>query len=179
LDKYFDIIGDKKVSYALIPYNAVIQLKSRKEKVLKYNFNNLQAVLTYGESVILKDKLNSLLQYFDKIDLDNGINKKWPKGKTFYYPQDWASLFRFIKILLKPTFVNKKSKNCGFLTITESEKDVYKFYLEKDFFTAIEKCLEAVENIFSSDLAVWNDHEKKILGAIHHKLNKLSEEMDV
>lgn len=179
LDKYFDIVGDKKVSYALIPYNVVIQLKSRKEKVLKYNFDNLQAVLTYGESVILKDKLNSLLQYFDKIDLDNGINKRWPKGRTFYYPQDWTSLFRFIKILLKPTFVNKKSKNCGFLTITENEKDQYKFYLEKDFFTAIEKCLEVVERIFSSELAVWNDHEKEILESIHHKLNKLSEEMDV
>ena len=179
LDKYFDIVKDKKESYAVIPYHIIIQLKKRKERVLHYNFENLQSILMYKDTFILKDKLNSLLQYFDKINLDNGVNLKWSKGKILYYPEDWQVIFKYIKKILTPTLISKKTNKAGFLTLISVEDNQYKFYLEKDFFTAIEKCFESVEKLFSSELPVWNEQEKVILERIHHKLNNLSQEMDV
>ena len=178
-DKYFDIITEKKEKIALVPYNIIIQLKNQKERVLKYNFSNIRAKLLYKDKVILKDKLKSLVQYFDKIDLENGVNTKFPKTPLLYYPDDWNNLFASLNLLLKPTQVSHKSNKIGFLSLRNLGENNYEYYLEKDFFVAIEETLTSIEAIFDNDVVAWNDKEKKVIETVHHKLNKLSEEMDV
>ena len=39
--------------------------------------------------------------------------------------------------------------------------------------------LETIEKIFASDIAAWNEKEKPVMEAVHHKLINLSEEMEV
>lgn len=179
LDKYFDIHYDKNNYYVNVPYNIIIQLKKQKEKILEMDIDNIKAKLTFKGITILVDELNSLVKYFDKIDLDNGLNTKWPKNQQFLYPDDWEGLFRYLKLLLKPTLTQKSSYRAGFLSLNKIEENWYQFYLEKDFFYAIETSLRSIENIYSSEIPAWNDKEKITLETIHHKLINLSEEMDV
>ena len=179
LDKYFDILKDKKGTYVSVPYQIIIQLRKHKEKVLTLDLGNYRSKLIFKDIIVLTDKLSSLVQYFDKIDLDNGINVKWPKSQQFLYPDDWVGIFRNIKSILKPTLSQHKSKRAGFLTLEQVDENSYQYYLEKDFFFAIETSLKALESIFSADIIAWNEREKTVLENIHHKLTSLSEEMDV
>lgn len=179
LDKFFEIRETNKEEFVAVPYQILIQLKDRKEKILKLEFGQLKAKLFFKDKVILTDKLNSLVRYFDKINLDNGINLKWPKNQSFFYPDDWFMIYRYIKKILLPTLPKKSSKTAGFLTFNFLENDFYSFYLEKDFFTALETSLDALEKLFESEISVWNDQEKKVIESIHHKLLNLSEEMEV
>jgi ATP-dependent helicase HrpA len=179
LDKYFDIIKEKNEKIVYVPYNIIIQLKDKKEKILKQDFGNIKAKLIYKDRVILKDKLKSLVQYFDKIDLETGLNQKYPRSRFFVYPDDWNVIFHYVELVLKPTIPSSNSKKTGFLTIKYGGENNFEYYLERDFFTAIEESLKAIETMFDSEVTAWNENEKVILEAIHHKLNKLSEEMEV
>jgi hypothetical protein len=179
LDKYFDVLKDKTGVYVSVPYHIIIQLKSKKEEIIEMDFGKLNARLVFKEKIILTDKLNSLLKYFDKIDLDNGLNDRYPKGQNFLYPNDWDAIYRYLKLLLKPTITKKTSLYAGFLCINSTEENIYNFYLEKDFFNAIETSLETMEKLFSSSIPAWNDKEKHIIESIHHKIINLAEEMEV
>ncbi|HPP03872.1 MAG TPA: ATP-dependent RNA helicase [Spirochaetota bacterium] len=179
LDKYFEIKKSNKQVYAFIPYHIIIQLKSRKERLLHYDFGDLKAHLYFKDILILKDRLNSLLEYFDKIDLNNGINTKYPKNKFLVYPDDWSQIFKYIKILLRPSLENPKSHKSGFLALNCSEENIYQFYLEDDFFTAIENSFNSLEKLFASEIKVWNEEEKKQIEKIHHKLSNYLEELEV
>jgi len=178
MDKYFDVKKDKKGFYVSVPYQIMIQLKNKKEKIMDMDFGNIKAKLIYKEIVILTDKLSSLVKYFDKIDLDNGLNKKYPKNQMLLYPEDWVTIYKYLKFLLIPTLKRKKSNYSGFLCINQVEEDTYQYTLESDFFNAIETSLETVEKIFDSSVIAWNENEKKLIEAVHHKLLSLSEEMD-
>jgi ATP-dependent helicase HrpA len=178
-DKYFDIIKEKNDKIVNVPYSVIIQLKDRKEKILKQDFGNFRAKLVYKDRIILKDKLKSLVQYFDKIDLDTGLNQHYPRNRFFSYPDDWIDIFRYASVILKPTIPASNAKKTGFLTLRFLGENNYEYYLEKDFFTAIEESLGAIEKLFDSEIPAWNETEKPVLEAIHHKLNKLSEEMEV
>ncbi|MBN2544322.1 MAG: ATP-dependent RNA helicase [Spirochaetes bacterium] len=178
-DKYFEIREENRTDYAIIPYHIIIQLKDRKEKLIKHDYGRLKAKLTFNEKIILIDRLNSLLKYFDKIDLDNGINVKWPKNQVLIYPDDWFTIFKYLRIILRPTTSKKTSRQAGFLALTNTDQNSYQFYLERDFFTAIEVSIDSLENLFMSDIQAWNDKEKVIVEAVHHKLLSLSEEMEV
>lgn len=179
LDKFFEIKENKREEYVAVPYHIIIQLKQKKEKLLKMDFGNLKAKLFFKDKIILTDSLNSLIRYFDKINLDNGINLKWPKNQLLYYPDDWFIIFRYLKKVLVPTLAKKSSDKVGFLTFTSVEEDLYSYYLERDFFTAIETSISAIERLFGSEIPVWNEQEKKVIENIHHKLISLSEEMEV
>lgn len=180
LDKYFEIKENKRQKYVFVPYHIIIQLKSRKERLLHYNFGDLKAHLYFKDILILKDSFNSLLEYFDKIDLNNGINTKYPKNKFLFYPDNWVQIFKYAKILLRPSLENPRSKKSGFLTLSYlEENNCYKFCLEEDFFSAIETSYKALQVLFSSSLKVWNEDEKKQLEKIHHKLNTYLEELEV
>jgi hypothetical protein len=133
----------------------------------------------FKDRVILKDKLKSLVQYFDKIDLDTGLNQRYPRNRFFSYPDNWIDIFRYANAILKPTIPASNAKKTGFLTLRFLGENNYEYYLEKDFFTAIEESLNALEKLFDSEIQAWNETEKPVLEAIHHKLNKLSEEMEV
>ena len=179
LDKYFEINYNKKGYYLNVPYHIIIQLKKNKEKILGMNIDNIRAKLTFKGKIILVDELSSLVKYFDKIELDNGLNTRYPKNQQFLYPDDWDSLFRYIKLLLRPTLTQIKSSRAGFLSLTNIDENWYQFDLEKDFFYAIESSLKSMEILYSSETIAWNDKEKIILENIHHKLINLAEEMDV
>jgi HrpA-like RNA helicase len=179
LDKYFEINYNKKGYSLNVPYHIIIQLKKKKEKLLEMNIDNIRSKLTFKGKVILVDELSSLIKYFDKIDLDNGLNTKYPKNQQFLYPDDWDTLFQYIKLLLKPTLTQKNSFRAGFLSLSNIDENWYQFYLEKDFFYAIESSLKAMEALYASDIIAWNNKEKTILETVHHKLINLAEEMDV
>ena len=179
LDKYFEINHNKKDYFLNVPYNIIIQLKKNKEKILRMNIDNIRSKLTFKGKIILVDELSSLVKYFDKIDLDNGLNTKFPKNQQFLYPDDWNSLFRYIKLLLKPTLTQKNSSRAGFLSLKNTNDNWYEFYLERDFFYAIESSLKSMEILYSSEIIAWDDKEKIALETIHHKLINLAEEMDV
>ncbi|HPO49788.1 MAG TPA: oligonucleotide/oligosaccharide-binding fold domain-containing protein, partial [Spirochaetota bacterium] len=177
--KYFDIIAEKKEKIVIVPYHIIVQLKNQKEKVLKHNFTNINARLIYKDTVVLKDKFKSLVQYFDKIDLDNGINLKFPRTPLFLYPNDWNNIYNYLNLILRPTKVSHKSSKIGFLALRFLGENNFEYYLEKDFFCAIEESLNAIEKIFDNEVTAWNEKEKRVIEEIHHKLNNLSEEMDV
>ena len=179
LDKYFEIYHDNRGKFVNVPYNIIIQLKKQKEKILHNDYGGLKAKLTFREKIILTDDLNSLLKYFDKINLDNGLKLKWPKEQQLVYPDDWSIIYRYLKLLLLPTLAKKSSQNAGFLSLMKTDQDAYQFYLEKDFFYAIETSLTSLEDIFSKEIIAWNEREKNDLEFIHHKLNNLSEEMEI
>jgi ATP-dependent helicase HrpA len=179
LDKYFDIIKERNERVAIIPYHILIQLKPKKELILHQDFSNLKAKLYFKDKLIVKDKLKSLVQYFDKIDLDNGLNQKYPKNETLLYPDDWNEIYRYIPLLLKPTVQSFKGNKTGFLALRSLGENSYEFYLEKDFFSAIEETFNSMEVLFDSEIPAWNDKEKSVMEAIHHKLSNLSEEMEV
>ncbi|MCK4799291.1 MAG: hypothetical protein KAT05_18095, partial [Spirochaetes bacterium] len=179
LDKYFEFHREKNGRFLYVPYNIIIQLKNKKEKIMEMNFGNLKAKLVFKGKIILKDSLNSLVRYFDKIDLDNGINTKWPKNQFFLYPDDWVGILRYIKLLLMPTLSQSNSTHTGFLCLNSVEDNVYKYNLERDFFYALETSLETMEKIFDSSIIAWNEKEKAVMESVHHKLINLSEEMEV
>ncbi len=178
-DKYFEIKYSKNGYFLHVPYQILIQLKKKKEKILEMDIDNIKSKLIFKGKVILVDKLSSLVKYFDKIDLDNGLNTKWPKNQQFLYPDDWVSLFRYIKLLLKPTLTQNNSIRAGFLALDITKENWYEYYLEKDFFYALEISLKSMESLYSSEITAWNDKEKIVLETIHHKLINLAEEMDV
>ncbi|OHD24315.1 MAG: hypothetical protein A2Y34_05240 [Spirochaetes bacterium GWC1_27_15] len=179
LDKYFDIVKEKNEKIIYVPYHIIIQLKAKKEKILHYDFGTMKAKLFFKEKLIVKDKMKSLVQYFDKIDLDNGINQKFPKNDMLVYPDDWIEIYRYMDHILAPTLSSQKANKTGFLTLRFLEETVYEYYLENDFFCAIEESLKAMEKIFDSEVTAWNDKERLLMESIHHKLHNLSEEMDV
>jgi len=179
LDKYFDIIKEKNEKVVIVPYHILIQLKQKKERILHQDFGSIKAKLFYKDKLVLKDKLKSLVQYFDKIDLENGFNQKYPKNESFLYPDDWVHIFHFIPMLIKPTLPSFKSNYSGFLALRSLGENNYEYYLEKDFFTAIEGSLSSLEILFDSEIPAWNEKEKSVMESIHHKLSNLSEEMEV
>jgi len=179
MDKYFDIVKEKNERIVYVPYNIIIQLKPLKAKLLGIDVGNIKAKLIYKDKVILKDKFKSLIKYFDKIDLDTGLNQRYPKNESLLYPNDWVEMFKFITLLMKPTLENQKSRKTGFLTFRCVDESSFEFFLEHDFFCSLEESLHSMEKLFDSEIPAWTDSEKKVLEAIHHKLNKLSEEMDL
>ena len=104
---------------------------------------------------------------------------KWPKSQMLSYPDDWSIIFLNIKNLLRPTLPQNNSKYTGFLSLNSYNDNYYEFVLEKDFFVALENSVSALENIYTADIKAYNDSEKSVLDAIHHKIIKLSEEMDL
>jgi hypothetical protein len=179
IDKYFPLVKDKTGIHAEIQYSDIIQLKKQKEQVLHYNFDDLEAVLKFKDVEILRDKLNSLIQYFDKIYLDNGVNQKMPKQKVLNYPDDWTTLFKYLKKIPVPTYFKRNKSKAGFLTVSAESGNTYKFRLERDFFTSIETSFAAVENLFATANPVWNEHEKIVMEQIHHRLSNMAEEIEV
>lgn len=179
LDKYFEIRKERRGRFVHVPYSIIIQLKNKKQEILGMDFGNIKAKLVYKEKVILKDKLNSLLRYFDKIDLDNGINQKYPKNQTLLYPDDWPLVYRYLSNLLVPTCSQKRAKHTGFLCLNYLGDSNYEFILERDFFNALETSLSAMESLFDEDITAYTEKEKEKLEQIHHKLTILSEEMEV
>lgn len=179
LDKYFEIHSDRKGNFVNVPYHIIIQLKHKKENILSKDLSRIRAKLTFRDKIVLKDSFASLLHYFDKIDLDNGLNLKWPKSQSFLYPDDWDGLYRYIKLLLKPTLPKNDSKHTGFLTLRSFEDNLYQYYLERDYFIALENALENLDKIFDSEITAWNEKEKEVMEKVYHKLLSLSEEMEI
>jgi hypothetical protein len=179
IDKYFPLVKDKNGIYAEIQYSDIIQLKKQKEQVLHYNFDDMEAVLKFKDVEILRDKLNSLIQYFDKIYLDNGVNTKTPKQKVLNYPDDWQTIFKYLKKVPVPTYTKRNKSKAGFLTVSADSGNTYKFRLEHDFFTSIETSFAAMEQLFNTANPVWNEHEKIVMEQIHHRLSNMAEEIEV
>jgi ATP-dependent helicase HrpA len=178
-DKYFDIVKDHGEHIAVVPYSVLIQLKDKKEELLKLSHGKRVAKLFHKEILVVKDNFDSLLRYFDKIELDNGFNKHYPKGISLCYPDDWVTIYRNIANLMKPTVKKKTNKSSGFLTLTTSGDDVYEFYTENDFFTALETNLETLYKIFESGIPAWTDEEKKIIEDKAAYMNAILEELDL
>ena len=179
IDKYFPLVKDKSGIHAEIQYSDIIQLKKQKEQVLHYNFDDMEAVLKFKDVEILRDKLNSLIQYFDKIYLDNGVNTKTPKQKVLNYPDDWQTIFKYLKKVPVPTYTKRNKSKAGFLTVSADSGNTYKFRLEHDFFTSIETSFAAMEQLFNTANPVWNEHEKIVMEQIHHRLSNMAEEIEV
>lgn len=175
LDKFFMIVKDKKEQLVDVQYHIIIQLASKKDKLEKMDFGNVRARLVYKDRTILKDKLNNLLKYFDKIDLEGGISKRYPRGQFLLYPDDWNEIFSFLPMLIKPTARSKNRKKTGFLTLSYMGEDTFEYRLEGDFFNAIEASLDSLEQLFEFSFPAWNDKEKAVLEHVHHKLHNLSE----
>ncbi len=179
LDKYFDIKTNNKNRLLEIPYNIIIQLKDRKQEININLLPKIEAVLLYKDNtIIVKDKLINIIKYFDRIDLDNGLNEKWPKNETLTYPNDWNRIFEFIKYIFKPTRVKKGSKSSGFLMLVSEGNSVYSYRIERDFFTALETSIEALDKIFDEEIVCWNSDEQKEIEGIYHKLYASSIKME-
>jgi ATP-dependent helicase HrpA len=178
LDKYFDFRKDKKGRFLYVPYQILIQLKSRKEKLLGQDFGKIKARLYHKDAFILKDSFSSLIHYFDKIDLSQGINNRWPRDEFILYPDDWMTLYNNLPNLMKPTRSKRKSRRAGFLTLQQSSKSVYSFFLEHDFFNALEQNIDALEILFEESIPAWTDTEKQVIEKVYHKLLALAEELD-
>ncbi|MCG8568895.1 MAG: ATP-dependent RNA helicase, partial [Spirochaetes bacterium] len=179
LDKYFDVVQIKKERLVHVPYQIIIQLQNRKTKIMRMDFGKISARLVYKDYIILKDNFTSLLKYFDKINLDQGMNFDWPRNQLLLYPDDWTTIYRYLPNLIRPTARTRKNKKAGFLTLRYLGEDTYDYYLEYDFFTAIEENLNSLEILFEFDIKAWTEKEKKKLDNIHHYLNNLAEEMEV
>lgn len=179
LDKYFDVTRDKKGYYAIIPYSIIIQLQNKKNQIIKLKIESIRAKLFFKEKVIVQDKLTSLVRYFDKIDLSDGINNNWPKDETLLYPDDWYEIYRYIKFLMKPTVNKPKAKKSGFLTLRFSKKNkCYYYSIEYDFFFALENCIGSLEKMFDSEINAWTEEEHSALEKVYRNMILLSESLD-
>lgn len=176
LDKHFDIVKDKAELLLHVPYEIIIQLKNKKDQILKMDFGNQRARLMYKNILILKDKMSALVQYFDKIDLDNGINYSWPKGEILIYPDDWHEIYKYIPFLMKPTSRSRKKKRAGFLSFYLNKDDSIEFLLDYDYFHAMENTLDSLRNLLEADIPAWTDDEKKVILGVYHKLLNLTED---
>ncbi len=177
LDRTFEVIKDRNDLLINIKYHEIIPFKDRKEKILGRDYGRYIAKLHYKDRVIVKDKLTSLIQYFDKIDLSTGFNSRWPKEQSISYPEDWMTLYRYIPLIMKPTTKSKNNKKTGFLTLKYLGDKLYEYYLESDFFNALETNLNSLNELFSSDVPAWNDQEKAAIERIHRKLTEISDEI--
>lgn len=177
-DKYFDVINVQGELLADIPYNIAIQLKNKKDGILEMDFGKKRGQLVYKDILIVKDNLNSIFQYFDKIDLSTGFNTKYQDELSFIYPDDWFSIYSQIPLLMKPTLKKGSRKRSGFLSLRYQKDDIYEYYLDYDFYNALETTLDALNTMFLSKIPAWNDSEKIVIEKIHRKLNDIFEELE-
>jgi len=77
---------------------------------------------------------------------------------------------------MRPTLKKTNRKSAGFLTFTKSGEDIYEFYLENDFYTALETSLATIYTMFESDIPAWNENEKVEMENIVAKLNGMLSE---
>lgn len=178
-DKYFDIVKERGESIVHIPYSIIIQLKGKKAQLLSMDFGKKTGRLVYKDILIVKDKFSSILKYFDWIDLEHGVNRKFPAGLFLVYPDDWMTLYLNMTNLLKPTLKKNNPRKAGFLTLRKGEKDTYQYELEMDIYTALEVSLDAIGSIFESDIPAWTEKEKEGMENVYGRLSRMLEEISI
>ncbi len=179
LDKYFDIRRFKNRPVVQIPYHIVIQLKENKKDIPIESLPNYEAALVYKDNtLIVKDKFRSIMRYFDHIDLENGIENFFPKNEGLYYPEDWNRIMEFIPRILKPTRSKPKGKSAAFLALKVEGGEVYSFVLERDYFTALENSIDALQSLFDQEIPAWTDDEKVVIEGVFRRLYEISEKTD-
>ncbi len=177
INKHFQITKENHERIIRLPYREIMEFAGRKKELIDGNYGNIKALLIYENIVILKDRLGQLVYYFDHIDFSSGILKSVPKETIVNYPEDWNNLIINISNLSKPTF-SRKRRSVMFLTLVLLEKNKYEFCLKKDFFESVTENINAIENLFESNVPVWSESERETLEMIYSKLSNILKDID-
>ena len=174
LDKFFKVKKTRQGLTAEMPYHILIQLQNKKDKIEPRRYKGVYGKLIYQHKTITVDTVTNILHYFDKIDLTDGIIKRWPVNRKFFYPEDWDQIYRHLHILLKPVQLKKKTRRSAFLSLCSGNNDSYYFRGYKDFFQAVEESIYALQSLLTAATPVWNKKEKKKMKTLLNHLMQLT-----
>ncbi|MFA5513640.1 MAG: ATP-dependent RNA helicase [Sphaerochaetaceae bacterium] len=132
--------GKKKI--ALIP------LEDLKDIAKNYYYNqrkpkNIAVALTYRNFYIhFQDKLSSVVELHNKIDLDKGILESPPSGN--FFSSDPALLIDNLYWILAFSKMKKRKRHLGFVELNYHNKGLYRYAINSSAFGALDNSLFSV-----------------------------------
>lgn len=157
-------LHEENTDQAVDSYNGALeQLKNIRAKILIGDYELLN-----GEKFSL---ILNIASSFNITPIES--QNTFPRSKNFCLPDDINALTELLPLMFRTAVAKQKSKQLGFITLFNDDKDTFWFKTSRGFHTTLHENLASVQRIIDGFEDSLTEEQKLQLGILYRKMNKL------